>query len=168
MSRRVTNKWTKTTAQAYGDNESTRCGDAAEQLAYDYLTRVYDQVQWHREDREKQIAGKDFEFKKKQWKHSYSVDVKGNLHDGTFLVYFDEMFNKSNHRMMHVDVATRCAIEYSRESMLEYISNNMQLIKTDKHDKRYVSLKSSDPQLMRCISHFRPFRVARFPAAAII
>lgn len=162
MSGRITNAWTKTTAEAFGDNEFTQRGDKAEQLVYDYLVRVYDTVDWHRDDREKQIAGKDFEFKKKQWKYSYSVDVKGNLHDGIFRVYVDEIANKLNHRMMHVDVATGQAVEYSRESMLDYVDDNEHLLKTDKYNKRYISLKCFDQQLMRRISHFRPFRVARF------
>jgi hypothetical protein len=162
VSGRITNEWTKTTAEAFGDTEFIRRGDRAEELAYDYLVRTYDTVQWNREDRDKQVAGKDFEFKRKQWKHSYSVDVKGNLHDGAFRVYMDEIAHKSNHRMMHVDTITGWAVEYSRDSMLDYIHNNQHLIKRDKSNKQYVALKCFDRQLMRRISHFHPFRVARF------
>ena len=162
VSDRITSKWTETTAEAFGDSEFTRKGDVAEKLAYDYLKRVYDEVEWNRDKRDKQIVGKDFEFKKKEWRYSYSVDVKGNLHDGKFLVYIDEIEDKLNHRMMHIDVTSGRAVEYSRDSMLEYIDNNEHLVKVDKNNKRYVSLKSSDPLLLRRISHFRPFRVAKF------
>ena len=162
MSDRITSKWTKTTAEAFGDTPNVKLGDTAEKLAYDYLLRVYDSVEWNRDKRDKQLAGKDFEFKKKQWKYSYSVDVKGNLHDGHFLVYVDEMVDKLNHRMMHVDVSSGWAVEYSRDSMIEYIENNEHLIKTDKNNKRFVKLKSFDKFLMRKINYFRPFRVAKF------
>ena len=159
---RITSKWTKTTAEAFGDTPNVKLGDTAEKLAYDYLLRVYDSVEWNRDKRDKQLAGKDFEFKKKQWKYSYSVDVKGNLHDGYFFVYVDEMVDKLNHRMMHVDVSSGWAVEYSRDSMIEYIENNEHLVKTDKNNKRFVRLKSFDKFLMSKINHFRPFRVARF------
>jgi len=162
MSDRITNKWTETTAEAFGNTPSVQLGDTAEKLAYEYLLRVYDSVEWNRDKRDKQLAGKDFEFKKNQWKYSYSVDVKGNLHDGNFLVYIDEMVDKLNHRMMHVDISNGWAVEYSRDSMIEYIENNEHLIKTDKNNNRYVMLKSFDKSLMRKINHFRPFRVARF------
>jgi hypothetical protein len=72
------------------------------------------------------------------------------------------MVDKLNHRMMHVDISNGWAVEYSRDSMIEYIENNEHLIKTDKNNNRYVMLKSFDKSLMRKINHFRPFRVARF------
>lgn len=159
MSNRITSEWTATTAQAFGNNHCTQTGDKAEHMVYNYLQATYDAVHWHRQNRSKQIAGKDFEFKKKQWKHWYSVDVKGNMHRGMFLVYVQEIANKQNHRMIHVDTDSGQAVEYDRQSMLEYLHSNPDLVQTDRNNNRYARLKASSQLLPRCINHFRPFKI---------
>ncbi len=162
VSNRVTSKWTNTTAEAFGNTPLVRKGFAAEQLVNDYLHRVYGTVTWFHDRRDKQLQGIDFEFKKDSWRNSYSADVKGNLKGRKFFVYPDEIKDKKNHRMIHVDVDTGWAVEYDRQSMLAYLHAAPGMLKLDKNNKRYALLESSSLLLQRRINHFRPFRVARF------
>jgi len=159
MSDRVTSKWTKSVIGAFGDKPNVRKGIKAEELVHTYLKKVYNKVTWfHRRD--KQLQGIDFEFKKDSWRNSYTADVKGNLKDGYFYVYPDEIKDKKNHRMIHVDVNSGWAIEYDRKSMLDYLNSNPDLIQTDTNNKRCVRLKAfKNTPLSRRINHYRPFRV---------
>lgn len=161
MSKRITKKWTKDTLGAFGDNANTRRGVEAEQLIFAYLKSVYDFVAWHIDDSKEQKEGNDFEFGKKTWRKHYTVDVKGNLHGRTFLVYIDEIKDKSNHRMIHVDPDTGYAVEYDRASMVFFIKNNPHLLKIDKNNKRYLLCNTSDINLKNCINYFRPFRIIK-------
>jgi len=160
MSGRITVKWTKTVKEAFGDNKFTQKGLTAEELVHNYLKRVYEKVVWHQEDRSKQVSGKDFEFKKSSWRNTYSADVKGNLSNGKFFVYIDEIKHKSNDRMIHVDTESGWAVEYSRGSMVNFLYENDHLLKIDKNNKRYALLDRSDPTLKNKVQYFRPFRVA--------
>jgi genome maintenance exonuclease 1 len=162
VSNRVTNKWTGTVVGAFGDKPHVHKGVKAEQMVNDYLHRVYDDVTWFHDCREKQLQGIDFEFKKDSWYNSYSADVKGNLRGKEFLVYPDEIKDKKNHRMIHVDTDTGKAVEYDRKSMLAYLDAAPGMIQLDKNNKRYAVLESTCLLLQRRINHFRPFRVARF------
>ena len=159
VSDRVTSKWTKTVIGAFGDKPNVRRGVKAEELVHDYLNRVYNKVTWFHDRRDKQLQGIDFEFKKDSWRNSYSADVKGNLKNGMFFVYPDEIKDKINHRMIHVDTETGYAVEYDRKSMLEYLENTPVLVKLDKNNNRYALLDRSCPLLRRRINHFRPFRI---------
>ena len=159
VSDRVTSKWTKTVIGAFGDKPNVRRGVKAEELVHDYLNRVYNKVTWFHDRRDKQLQGIDFEFKKDSWRNSYSADVKGNLKNGMFFVYPDEIKDKINHRMIHVDTETGYAVEYDRKSMLEYLENTTGLVKLDKNNNRYALLDRSCPSLKRRINHFRPFRI---------
>ena len=102
MSDRITSKWTKTVFEAFGNKPNVYKGVKAEELIYNYLKRVYNKVTWFHDNREKQIKGIDFEFKKDSWKYSYTADVKGNMRYRRFFVYPDEIKHKLNHRMIHV------------------------------------------------------------------
>ena len=162
MSDRITNKWTETTVEAFGDKPNVRKGVKAEELVNKYLLKVYDDVTWFHDCRDKQLQGIDFEFKKDSWRNSYSADVKGNLKNKEFFVYPDEIKDKMNHRMIHVDTDTGDAVEYDRKSMLAYLDAAPGMIQLDKNSKRYAVLQSTSLMLQRRINHFRPFRVARF------
>jgi hypothetical protein len=154
VSERITKKWTKTTAEAFGDNVKTRAGYNGEKIIYDYLVGVYDKVIWNESDRRKQINGIDFEFKKDSWYNFYTADVKANLKEKIFFVYPEEIKNKKNHRMIHVDVDTGFAVEYDRKSMLEYLD-------TLKSDTNYFRLNTSDKSLKRNVAYFRVFRARK-------
>jgi hypothetical protein len=159
VSDRVTSKWTETTIEAFGDKPNVRRGLEAEELVNSYLNKVYNEVTWYHDRRDKQLQGIDFEFKKDTWRNSYSADVKGNLKNGKFFVYPDEIKDKINHRLIHVDIVTGLAVEYDRKSMLEYLDSKPELVKFDKNNNRYALLKRSCPLLQRRINHFRPFRI---------
>jgi len=160
VSYRVTSKWTKDVIGAFGNKPSVCKGVKAEELVHNYLKKVYSKVTWFHDKRDKQLQGIDFEFKKDSWRNSYTADVKGNLSKGKFFVYPDEIKDKANHRMIHVDTESGWAVEYDRESMLEYLDNKPELIKTDKNNNRYALLESFSRLLQRRINHFRPFKVA--------
>lgn len=154
MSKRITPRWTKTTKEAYGDNQYTDKGLQAEKLIYEYLLRTYESVKWNESNRKKQVEGIDFEFKKDVWANYYSADVKGNLNGRHFYVYPEEIRNKKNHRMIHVDINTGFAVEYDRESMLRYLV-------TLKTDKNYFRLNSLDKSLKKRVAYFRVFRACK-------
>ena len=164
MSKRITSKWTKTTKQAFGDNEYTRNGQKAEALIHEYLKSYYDEVIYHESDRSKQINGIDFEFKKASWKNFYSVDVKGNLKKGFFPVYPDELSRKRNHRMVHVDLDKGYTVEYDRVSMMRFIHKHYHPfgLKADKKGKQYVRLYVLNPELEQNVDHYRLFKLRNF------
>lgn len=154
VSDRITKKWTKTTKEAFGDNAKTQTGYNGEKIIYDYLVSVYDKVVWNESNRRKQIDGIDFEFKKAGWSKLYTADVKANLNEKHFFVYPEEIRNKKNHRMIHVDVNTGEAVEYDRQSMLGYIS-------TLKSDRNYFKFNILDRSLKYKIAFYRVFRAKK-------
>lgn len=162
VSDRVTPKWTKSVIGAFGDKPNVRKGVKAEELVHSYLKRTYSKVTWFHDKRDKQLQGIDFEFKKDSWYNSYTADVKGNMKDKKFFVYPDEIKDKVNHRMIHVDTETGWAVEYDRKSMVNYLENNPELVKIDKNNNRYALLETFSKLLPRRVNHFRPFRVAKF------
>jgi hypothetical protein len=157
VSDRVTNKWTKTTIEAFGDKPNVRKGVKAEEIVYSYLKRTYNKVTWFHDKRDKQLQGIDFEFKKDSWYNSYTADVKGNMSKRIFRVYPDEIKDKVNHRMIHIDTDTGLAVEYDRKSMLAYLEHKPEYIKIDKNNKRYAEFDATYRHLRRYINHFRPF-----------
>jgi len=154
---RITNKWTKTTKEAFGDNPQTRKGYLAEEMIFKYLSKVYKWVTWYEDDFDKQSVGVDFRFKAEGWRNFYTVDVKANLSKGKFFVYPDEISHKQNDRMIHVDVDKGIAIEYSRESMLSFLVNKP--LKKDKKGKRYILLDAYNPEIRQKVSYFRSFKL---------
>ena len=159
VSDRITSKWTETTIEAFGDKPNVQKGVKAEEMVYSYLKKTYNKVTWFHDRRDKQVQGIDFEFKKDSWYNSYSADVKGNMSKRMFRVYPDEIKDKVNHRMIHVDTDTGWAVEYDRKSMLDYLKNKTEYIKTDKNNKRYAVFDASHRHLRRDINHFRPFLI---------
>lgn len=159
VSDRVTSKWTKTVIGAFGDKPNVRKGVKAEELVHSYLKRTYKEVTWFHDRRDKQLQGIDFEFKKDSWKYSYTADVKGNMTNYIFFVYPDEIKNKINHRMIHVDTNTGLAVEYDRKAMLDYLENKPDLVQIDKNNNRYAMFDIRNHSLQRRINHFRPFKI---------
>lgn len=164
MSKRITSKWTNTTKEAYGDNEYTEKGLRAEKLILEYLERTYDEVIWYENNREKQIAGIDFEFKKNEWANFYSVDVKGNLKGAFIFVYPEEIAKKKNHRMMHVDMERGWVVEYERMGMVDYIQKTSLPLKIDKNGKKYICFNVYKDNLKNKIEFFRTFPLKNFVA----
>ncbi|NBP02050.1 MAG: hypothetical protein EBU90_18355 [Proteobacteria bacterium] len=166
MGTRITPKWTETTKAAFGDTVETQKGLRAEKLILEYLESVYDEVTWYENNREKQVAGIDFEFKKNEWANYYTADVKGNLNRGYFYVYPEEMKKKKNHRMIHVDVNTGYAIEYDRSSMVRFAEKQMDFPlmagRVDRNGKKFLKLDVWTVKNSNAVDHFRRFRLKNF------
>lgn len=126
MSTRLTNQWTETTAEAFGNSDSVRKGYKAEIMYYKYALPIYDRVEHCPSDKQKQLEGCDIVLFRKHWSRPYTVDVKGNLtKDGTFFVDCSETGGildprKTNDRICHVDVDSGWAFEYDRNHMSRY------------------------------------------------
>lgn len=127
MSKRLTNKWTATTTEAFGDNEQTRKGNLAELMYYKYAIPLYDEVQHFPSDRQKQLQGADIVLYQNHWSRPYTVDIKANMMNrGMFFVDTSPdgwLFNprKTNDRVCHVCVETAWAIEYDANEMRKFI-----------------------------------------------
>lgn len=166
MSKRITSKWTKTTKEAFGSNENTEKGLKAEKLILEHLEEIYDEVIWHENDREKQVAGIDFEFKKSEWYNYYTADVKGNLKEGYFIIIPEEMKTKKNHRMIHVDVNTGWVVEYDRKEMLAYAHEKLSFPlcqgKIGKDGKTYLKLDVWTVKNEGKVKNFRRYPLKKF------
>ena len=151
QSDRLTDEWTTTTLEAFGDNESVRKGLKAEDMYYNWAVKVYDEVLAYPDDYQMQIQGKDVSIKRHSWKRPYFVDVKGNLNKwGYFYIEVAPdgwLFNpcKTNDRVCHVCIETQWAIEYDRKAMIDHINVNQpitdnNLWKVSVHDQSIKSI----------------------------
>lgn len=135
MSERITSAWTKTTAEAFGDNEKVRLGRAGE------LAVLHEVSSWegwevldHEQDYNLQLQGVDISIKKPTWQRFYTVDVKtgGSYLDsyGTIAVDVTEdgwLFNskKTSDRIWHVNLNTGWMAWYDRKDMIKHIRENV-------------------------------------------
>lgn len=123
---RLTNKWTKTTTEAFGNTIPVRKGYLAERMYYKYAMPIYDSVDYCPDNRVNQMAGVDIVLYKDTWSRPYTVDVKGNMtNSGTFFVDLTHdgwLFNprKTNDRVCHICVDTGWAIEYDVREMRQF------------------------------------------------
>lgn len=153
MNERITKKWTKTTAEAFGNTPEVEKGIIAEQMYHAWADNVYDDVIYYESERDMQVQGIDFEIKMDHWSQHYGVDVKGNLKsNGNFLVDntpdgWLRGKSKTNHRVCHICADTGWAIEYDRLKMVDFLSDQ---------PEELVPLNSMQPE----IKHFtRRFKV---------
>lgn len=126
MAERLTNRWTETTEEAFGDRG--RQGRDAELFLIKVLS---EQFRWEVFDSEQsftdQVAGVDITFKSPNWANWYTADVKGNIQEnGRFYVDTDEngwLFNikKKSDRIWHVNPKTGWMVWYDREDMKRYV-----------------------------------------------
>jgi hypothetical protein len=129
LSDRITEKWTETLDQAFGDTDNIKKGKLAEKWYYMYALAIYPTVIDNSTDKDKQLAGKDIEFGKPTWKRLYSTDVKGNMNeDGTFLIENNSIGwlrnpSKTSDRICHICTTNGKAVEYGRPEMIEYLDN---------------------------------------------
>ena len=104
-------------------------GGKAEEYAYPLLQEAYDTVIDLREDKEAQYHGIDFSIRQNSWKHAYTLDIKGNLHNGLFCFEFRKTYQHSNRvtpgwfhtsksdRIYHVDVDNEQLVWYELPKM---------------------------------------------------
>jgi hypothetical protein len=124
MSTRITQEWTNTLIEAYGNSVNAQKGQYGERLYYNWAKTVYPEVIYHEQDRQKQLAGIDIEIKKPNWSRYYSVDVKTNINTANVFV-IDNTENgwlrsdsKMSDRICHINQSCNYAVEYDRKEMI--------------------------------------------------
>lgn len=127
MSERLHSGWKKTTAEAFGaDNILVQRGKQAEDEYFAWAKKMYDSVESHEEDREKQNAGIDFTIFKTKWKQPYTVEIKSNLRKRSFDIDnrndgWLRSENKKSDRIVHVDLKGGWIADYRREEMIKFL-----------------------------------------------
>lgn len=127
MSDRLTNQWTGSLEEAFGNTPNVQKGVIAEQMYHQWAQSVYPLVEYFPEDKEMQVAGIDFYIKKDNWRRKYGVDVKGNMDAKGFFMVDDSPNGwlrspkKKNDRVCHICVETGWAVEYDRNDMIKYL-----------------------------------------------
>ena len=112
MSERLTTQWTNTAEEAFG--ESGAKGRIGELLILNTLQEQSIPAVDLEEDKRKQVRGLDIQTEK------YSLDVKTNLHEGTFFIEVDPLgwlfhHSKISDIIIHVDPITKEVVWYHRE-----------------------------------------------------
>lgn len=120
-SNRITEKWTPTTTEAFGDNEYTRKGNLAEEIILKHFQEVYDYAHRNEDDNEMQLAGKDITFGYNRWSRSYNLDVKSNLNDYKFSVDIPKLLKSKTDRWLHLDMNTMWYAMYDINDMKNYL-----------------------------------------------
>jgi len=125
---RLTEKWTFGLEEAFG--EKGKKGTEGEL----FVKMVMESWQWkvdhYESEYDKQLSGKDLEFKNPKWHNKYSADVKHNITEyGAFYVETDDngwLFNerKVSHRIWHCNKNTGWMAWYDREEMKNFIIEN--------------------------------------------
>lgn len=131
---RITDQWTETTAEAFGDSEYTRKGNLAEEIILDYFTKIYDFAYRNESDKTEQLAGKDitFGYNPPRWQRPYHVDVKSNLSNYSFSVDIPKLLKAKTDRWLHLDMDTMWYVMYGVDEMIDHLRKQGDL------DKPYV------------------------------
>ena len=123
---RITNEWTKTTTEAFGDNEATRKGNRAEETILEHFQKIYDFAYRNEDIKNLQIAGKDITFGKDSWSRPYNVDVKGtDMSDYSFSVDIPKIMKEttSTDRWLHYDEKSKFYAMYDINDMKKYLKD---------------------------------------------
>jgi hypothetical protein len=149
MSKRLTNKWTKTAAKAFGATGAK--GDKGEL----FFVEAYKAKGWnvlhYNSDKVNQLKGIDVVLIDKDGSE-YTIDIKNNLKpDGTFYVEINQdgwLFNSKyeNNFVSHVNLKTRTVVSYIRQAMQNYIQEtykqtNIDLVCLNANDLNFVTIK---------------------------
>jgi hypothetical protein len=125
---RLTEKWTLGLEEAFG--EKGKKGEEGE-LFVKMVMEGWGWDVWHyKSEYDKQLSGKDLEFKSPKWYSKYSADVKHNITEyGAFYVETDDngwLFKegKVSHRIWHCNNKTGWMAWYDREEMKNFIIDN--------------------------------------------
>lgn len=126
-SNRLTEEWTETLEEAFGDTENVRKGREGEE----FLLKVFKKWNWdtkhYPSDREKQTAGIDIAFRNPKWRYFYTCDVKNNMNNygsiwvDTKWLYSDKL--KAD-RIFHVNPETGWVAWYGVDDMRNYYMEN--------------------------------------------
>lgn len=138
---RITNKWTKTTAEAFGNTPAVRRGRAGELLIIDALRSWGWEVVDHERNRAKQVKHIDIEFRSPTWAHFYSGSIKSNMDDDQNIFVYDEWIHDTNtDRIFHSNPTTGWFCWYDTTNMKSFFRYNKDNIKTSGNGRRYLKV----------------------------
>lgn len=146
MSDRLTDKWTPTLEEAFG--ETGKRGAEGELWLAKVIGEQWGwEVQTFDDDYKRQVQGHDLAIRKPSWANFYTVDVKNNLDDyGSFCVETSAkgwLFNpkKTNDRVWHVNPRTGWMAWYGREDMIHAVRRlglyDTELLRIKPGDQRF-------------------------------
>lgn len=152
MSDRKTPEWTNDYLDAFDANDpQVKKGAEAEKIFYKWALEVYDKVENHSSDQEKQNQGIDFTIYKNRWgPKGYTVDVKSQYYGKFFIV--DNRPNgwlrnpeKISDRIVQVDVKLKKSVDYQRQKMIKFLDesgmNPANFTKEELKDKNFEYIK---------------------------
>lgn len=139
MSDRLTNKWTDTLDEAFGETGTK--GREGEEFLVEVLRSWGWDVEHHSDDRELQVQGIDVSFKSPKWQSSYTGDVKNNMDDfGSFYVYKEWLYKIKCDRVFHVNPKTGWIAYYGVPEMFEFYDDKYDRIKiTPSNTPKFVT-----------------------------
>ena len=146
---RLTSKWTKTAAEAFGVTGDK--GDKGELFFVEAYKAAGWKVLYNGSDKVNQLKGIDVVLIDKEG-NSYTVDIKNNLKpDGSFYVETNTdgwLYNPryENYFVSHVNPKTKTVVSYVRQVMQKYIQDIREqsingLIRLNANELNFVTCK---------------------------
>lgn len=145
MSERITDQWTNTLEEAFGDTPAVRKGRIGEMLVMNAIKSWGWKVIDYENNRNKQIIGADIGFKNPKWSNYYTGSIKNNmLADGSFRVYDEWIHKTKTDRVFHCNDKTGWICWYGTSEMKSYYRENLQRTELDGKGKRFLTVKIND------------------------
>lgn len=133
LNNRITDKWTDTTAEAFGDTPAVRKGRAGELFVIKVLSSWGWDVIDYENDKSYQVKQIDIGFKSPDWYNYYTGSIKANMDDYGYIFVYDEWIHKTKaDRIFHCNPETGWLCWYDTARMQEYY----------KHNQRYMHVKN--------------------------
>jgi hypothetical protein len=146
LSGRITSKWTKTTAEAFGDTPAVRKGRLGELFVINALESWGWSVIDYETDRNKQVQQIDIEFKSPDWAKYYSGSIKANMDDsGNIYVYEDWIYKTLADRVFHCNPTTGWMCWYDTKAMQRFVTQHFDQMITKDHGS-FLKIKPGDCQ----------------------
>lgn len=122
---RITNKWTKTTAEAFGNTPAVRKGRAGEIFIMDVMQSWGWDVIDYEDNRKMQLKQIDIEFKDPRWANYYSASIKANMDDNGYIYVYDNWIHVTqSDRIFHCNPKTGWLCWYDTKLMQKYYREN--------------------------------------------
>ena len=116
MNDRLTEKWTDTAEEAFGD--TGKKGREGEVFMIDVFKSWGWDVEDHEGERRMQVMGIDLSFRNPKWHNLYTCDVKNNMDEyGCFYVYKEWLNKIQCDRVFHVNPNTGWVAWYGVDEM---------------------------------------------------
>ena len=145
INNRITDQWTNTTAEAFGDTPAVRKGRAGELFIIDALRSWGWSVIDYENDRAKQINQIDIEFKDPKWARYYNASIKSNMDEsGNIFIYGEWIYKTHTDRIFHCNPDTGWLCWYDTETMKRYFSDNYDSLIIGKGNKPYLKVHTME------------------------